>query len=87
VLGLDYKGLEEKFDRGELARNTASGLITIDAKTGKPWYDENPVSKGKTNKYLKINNIKRLASIDKLTVVILTALYAAEGLILLAQAF
>jgi hypothetical protein len=41
----------------------------------------------KTNKYLKIKNSKRLVPIDKRAVVILIALYAAAGLILLAQAY
>ena len=40
----------------------------------------------KTNKYLKIKNSKGLAPIDKFTVVMLVALYAAGGLIFLAQA-
>lgn len=42
VLGLDYKGIEDKMNRGEIERKIAQGLAYIDPKTGKPWYDEDP---------------------------------------------
>ena len=42
VLGLDYQGIEDKISRGEIERKIARGLSYIDAKTGEPWYDEDP---------------------------------------------
>ena len=36
----DYKGIEDKMNRGEIERKIAQGLAYIDPKTGKPWYDE-----------------------------------------------
>ena len=43
VLGLDYKGIEDKINRGQIERKIAHGLSYIDPKTGTPWYDEDPV--------------------------------------------
>jgi hypothetical protein len=42
VLGLDYKGIEDKMNRGEIERKIAQGLAYLDPITGKPWYDEDP---------------------------------------------
>lgn len=39
VLGLDYQGLQVKFERGELEHKIATGMM--DAQ-GKAWYDEDP---------------------------------------------
>jgi hypothetical protein len=39
VLGLDYKGIEDKMNRGEIERRIAPYR---DPKTGKLWYDEDP---------------------------------------------
>ena len=40
ALGLNYKELQDKFNRGELEHKMAQGLSYIDPKTGSPWYDE-----------------------------------------------
>jgi hypothetical protein len=44
VLGLDYQGLQDKINRGEIEDKIATGLMTIDPETGKDisWRDENP---------------------------------------------
>jgi hypothetical protein len=44
VLGLDYQGLQDKFNRGQLEDKIATGYLKRDPQTGKQfcWRDENP---------------------------------------------
>jgi hypothetical protein len=44
VLGLDYQGLQDKINRGEIEDKIATGLMTKEHETGKDisWRDENP---------------------------------------------
>ena len=44
VLGLDYQGLQDKINRGEIEDKIAIGLMIIDPETGKniSWRDEDP---------------------------------------------
>jgi hypothetical protein len=40
ALGLDYQGMKDKIDRGEIEHKIATGRV--DPETGKAWYDEDP---------------------------------------------
>ena len=38
AFGLDYQGMKDKIDRGEIEHKIATGRV--DPETGKAWYDE-----------------------------------------------